>query len=40
MSIEDVARETPSKIHKLYIDPFVGPEDEDLKQVADVLDIQ
>lgn len=39
MSIEDVAHEDPSKIFKLNINPFTGPEVEDLIAAADHLGI-
>ena len=39
MSIEDVAHKDPSKIFKLNINPFNGPEVEDLIKAADHLGI-
>ena len=39
MSIEDVAHEDPSKIFKLHVNPFTGPEVEDLMAAADHLGI-
>ena len=39
MSIEDVAHETPEKIFKLNVNPFTGPEVEDLMKAADNLGI-
>lgn len=39
MSIEDVAHEDPSKIFKLKVNPFTGPEVEDLMKAADHLGI-
>lgn len=39
MSIEDVAHEDPSKIFKLHVNPFSGPEVEDLMAAADHLGI-
>ena len=39
MSIEDVAHDTPEKIHKLRVNPFTGPEVEDLMKAADHLGI-
>lgn len=39
MSIEEVAEETPELIFKLYINPFTGPEVEDLMKAADHLGI-
>ena len=39
MSIEDVAHETPDKIFKLNVNPFTGPEVEDLMKAADNLGI-
>lgn len=39
MSIEDVAHEDPSKIFKLNVNPFTGPEVEDLMKAADDLGI-
>lgn len=39
MSIEDVAHEDPSKIYKLKVNPFTGPEVEDLMKAADHLGI-
>jgi len=39
MSIEDVAHEDPSKIYKLNVNPFTGPEVEDLMKAADHLGI-
>lgn len=39
MSIEDVAEEDPSKIFKLHVNPFTGPEVEDLMKAADNLGI-
>lgn len=39
MSIEDVAHEDPSQIHKLKVNPFTGPEVEDLMKAADHLGI-
>lgn len=40
MSIEDVAHETPEKIHKLRINPMKGPDTADLKKVASDLGLQ
>lgn len=37
MSIEDVARKDPSQIFKLNVNPFTGPEVEDLMKAADHL---
>jgi len=39
MSIEDVAHEDPSKIFKLKVNPFTGPEAQDLMNAADHLGI-
>ena len=39
MSIEDVAHEDPSQIYKLNVNPFTGPEVEDLMKAADHLGI-
>ena len=39
MSIEDVAHEDPSKIFKLHVNPFTGPEVDDLMQAATDLGI-
>ena len=39
MSIEDVAHEDPSQIFKLHVNPFTGPEVEDLIKAADDLGI-
>ena len=39
MSIEDVAHETPELIFKLHVNPFTGPEVEDLMKAADHLGI-
>ena len=39
MSIEDVAHETPELIHKIYVNPFEGPNVEDLMNAADQLGI-
>lgn len=39
MSIEDVAEETPEKIHKLHVNPFTGPEVDDLIQAAHNLGV-
>ena len=39
MSIEDVAHEDPSKIFKLNVNPFTGPNVEDLMKAADNLGI-
>jgi succinyl-CoA synthetase beta subunit len=39
MSIEDVAHTNPEKIFKLNVNPFTGPEVEDLMKVADNLGI-
>ena len=39
MSIEDVAHETPEKIFKLNVNPFTGPDVEDLLKAADNLGI-
>ena len=39
MSIEDVAHEDPSKIFRLNVNPFTGPEVEDLMKAADHLQI-
>lgn len=39
MSIEEVAEEDPSKIFKLNVNPFKGPEVEDLMRAADQLGI-
>jgi len=39
MSIEEVAEEDPSKIFKLHVNPFTGPQVEDLLQAADNLGI-
>ena len=39
MSIEDVAEATPEKIFKLNVNPFTGPEVEDLMKAADDLGI-
>ena len=40
MSIEEVAHEDPSKIHKLYIDINQGIQDEDLKEVYKQLGLE
>ena len=39
MSIEDVAHDTPEKIFKLNVNPFTGPEVEDLLKAAENLGI-
>jgi len=39
MSIEDVAEETPDKIFKLNVNPFTGPDVEDLIKAAENLGI-
>jgi len=39
MSIEDVAHDTPELIFKLYVNPFKGPQVEDLIQAAENLGI-
>ena len=39
MSIEDVAHDTPELIFKLKVNPFTGPEVEDLMKAADHLGI-
>ena len=39
MSIEDVAHNDPSKIYKIKVNPFSGPEVEDLMKAADHLGI-
>lgn len=39
MSIEDVAEESPERIFKLYVNPFTGPDVEDLCKAADHLGI-
>lgn len=39
MSIEDVAEEDPSKIFKLHVDPFKGPDVEELNKAAEHLGI-
>jgi succinyl-CoA synthetase beta subunit len=39
MSIEEVAHEDPSKIHKVWVDPFEGPCVDDLIKAADKLGI-
>ena len=39
MSIEDVAHDTPEKIFKLNVNPFTGPEVDDLLKAADDLGI-
>ena len=38
-SIEDVAEETPELIFKIHVNPFTGPEVEDLMKAADHLGI-
>ena len=38
-SIEEVAEEDPSKIFKLNVNPFTGPEVEDLMKAAEHLGI-
>jgi len=35
MSIEDVAHEDPSKIHKIWVCPFEGPNVDDFIKAAD-----
>ncbi len=40
MSIEDVAHDTPEKIHKLRIDPLKGPDQASFKKVASDLGLQ
>jgi succinyl-CoA synthetase beta subunit len=39
MSIEDVAKEDPSKIHKIYVDPFSGPNVDDILKAPEHLGI-
>jgi succinyl-CoA synthetase beta subunit len=39
MSIEDVAKEDPSKIHKVWVDPFNGPCVDELVKAAEKLGI-
>ena len=39
MSIEDVAAEDPSKIFKLHVNPFTGPDVDDLIKAATDLGI-
>lgn len=39
MNIEDVAESNPEKIFKLSVNPFKGPEVEDLMKAADDLGI-
>lgn len=39
MSIEDVAEEFPDKIHKLHVNPFTGPEVDDLIKAAENLGV-
>lgn len=39
MSIEDVAESNPEQIFKLNVNPFKGPEVEDLMKAADNLGI-
>lgn len=39
MSIEDVAHEDPSQIHKIHVNPFTGPEVDDLIKAAHNLGI-
>lgn len=39
MAIEDVAEETPEKVHRLNVDPLVGLEDHMLVDVAAKLDL-
>lgn len=39
MNIEDVAESNPEKIFKLSVNPFKGPEVEDLMKAADNLGI-
>jgi len=34
MAIEDVAEETPEKVHKLAINPLVGLKEQELKDAA------
>lgn len=38
MSIEDVAHETPEKIHKIWVDPSKGVNVEDLLEAVKNLD--
>jgi succinyl-CoA synthetase beta subunit len=40
MSIEDVAHNTPEKIHKLYVDPRVGLDIDYLLEAAIKLDLK
>lgn len=40
MAIEDVAAETPEKVHRLNVNPLEGLKDEMLKDVAAKLDLQ
>lgn len=39
MSIEDVAESNPERIFKLNVNPFTGPEVDDLMKAADHLGI-
>lgn len=39
MAIEDVAHETPEKVHKLAVNPLVGLNDAELKEAAAKLDL-
>lgn len=39
MSIEDVAHSNPEKIFKLHVNPFTGPNVEDLMKAAENLGI-
>jgi len=39
MAIEDVAEETPEKVHKMAVNPLVGLNEQDLKDAAAKLDL-
>ncbi len=40
MSIEEVAEETPEKIHKIHVDPIQGIDIDDLIEAAKNLDLE
>lgn len=39
MAIEDVAAETPERIFKYHVNPFTGPDVDELSKAADNLGI-
>jgi len=39
MAIEDVAEQTPEKVHRLNVNPLVGLDEESLKEAARQLDL-